>query len=407
MATLPKEHPLHKFIKQRRTGKVKRHKGPLHHLTKWFKVDANAIEKIPSAVQDPSKLGKIPLVISIAENREDSIKETEDALENLQIYSDGLALEGKVGAVAILILNGRHTQTLQFHLGSDTEHTVHEAELVGLLLSLHMLSSREYRGMPAMVGIDNQAAIKALASDLRSPGHHLVREALRIAGRLAKGGRKGKKKRKAVITIRWTAGHEGIEGNELADIEAKEAAKGCTSDTKHLPPYLRKPLLINPTAAKAAHNAALKSEWQNEWRNSKRGKAVAEIDESTPSSKFLKTISNPKLSRLEASRIAQIRLTHFPLNGYLKRIRKVDSARCPACGIDEETTEHFLLNCPSYAHERWTLIQLARKKHEALTLKALLGDPQFTLPLVAYIHATGRFMQPGERNETQNSDTAQ
>jgi hypothetical protein len=202
-------------------------------------------------------------------------------------------------------------------------------------------------------------------------------------------------------------GHEGIEGNELVDIEAKEAAKGRTLDTKHLPPYLRKPLLINPTAAKAAHNAALKSEWQNEWRNSKRGKAVAEIDESTPSSKFLKTISNPKLSRLEASRIAQIRLTHFPLNGYLKRIRKVDSARCPACGIDEETTEHFLLNCPSYAHERWTLIQLARKKHEALTLKALLGDPQFTLPLVAYIHATGRFMQPGERNETQNSDTAQ
>jgi hypothetical protein len=66
-----------------------------------------------------------------------------------------LSTQSKVGIAAILILNGRHTLTLQFHLGSDKEHTVHEAKLVGLLLSLHMLSSREYRGMSAMVGIDN------------------------------------------------------------------------------------------------------------------------------------------------------------------------------------------------------------------------------------------------------------
>ena len=320
MAMLPKEHPLHKYIKQHRIGKIKRHKGPLHHLTKWFKVDANAIKKIPSTARDPSKIGKIPLVISITENREDLIKETEGAPEDLQIYSDSSALKGKVGAAAILILNGRHIQTLQFHLRTDTEHTVHKAELVGLLLSLHMLSSREYRRMPAMIGIDNQVAIKALSSDLRSPGHHLAWEALHIASRIAKKGRKSRKLGKTTITIRWTVGHEGIEGNELADKEAKEAAKGHTSDTKHLPPYLRKPLLINPTVAKAAHNAALKNEWQNEWRNSKQGKALAEIDESTLLSKFLKSISNPKLSRMEASRIAQIRLSHFPLNGYLKRV---------------------------------------------------------------------------------------
>jgi hypothetical protein len=69
-------------------------------------------------------------------------------------------------------------------------------------------------------------------------------------------------------------------------------------DTKHLPPYLRKPLLINPTVAKAAHNAALKSEWQNEWRNSKQGKVITEIDKLTPSSKFLKTISKPQALRV-------------------------------------------------------------------------------------------------------------
>jgi len=104
--------------------------------------------------------------------------------------------------------------------------------------------------------------------------------------------------------------------------------------------------------AKAAHNAALKNEWQNKWRNSMQGKVLTEIDKSTPLSKFLKSISNPKLSRMEASRIAQIRLTHFPLNGYLKRVQKVNNTRCPACRADEETTEHFLLKCPSYTYKR-------------------------------------------------------
>ncbi len=111
-------------------------------------------------------------------------------------------------------------------------------------------------------------------------------------------------------------------------------------------------------------------------------------------------ISSPKLSRSVASRITQFRLTHIPLNRYLKRIRRVDNARCPACSKDEKNIEHFLLRCPSYAHERWTLSQHTRKRCEALTLKILLGDPQFTLLLAAYIHATERFSQPGEHSTT-------
>jgi hypothetical protein len=58
------------------------------------------------------------------------------------------------------------------------------------------------------------------------------------------------------------AGHEGIEGNELTDSEAKEVAKGCTTDTKLLPHYLRKPLVINSSAAKKAHNESLTTEWR-------------------------------------------------------------------------------------------------------------------------------------------------
>jgi ribonuclease HI len=399
MATLPKEHPLHKVLNQRRTSKTKRHQSPLHHLIKWFKPDVRGTEKIPSTARDPSKIGKIPLIISIADSREDSIKETENATEEIQIFTDGSDIEGKVGASAVLYSKGRLAQTLHYHLGSNSKHMVHEAEQVGLLLGLHMLNTGKNRRTSASIGVDNQAAIKALASDLRSPGHHLAWEALRLASNIEKARNKNKKS-KATITIRWTAGHEGIAGNERADSEAKEAAKGCTSDTKHLPRYLRKPIVTNPSAVTKMHNKSLKDEWQYMWRNSERGKATTKIDESTPSGKFLKSISNPKLSRVAASRIAQIRLRHFLLNSYLKRINRSDNAWCPACGEDEESIEHFLLRCPSYAHERWTLTQFASRKRKLFTIKTLLGDLQFTIPLASYIQVTGRFTIPGEGNAT-------
>ncbi len=91
-------------------------------------------------------------------------------------------------------------QTLHFHLGSDTEHTVYEAEMVGLVLGLHMLSARKYRKVPTMISVNNQAAIKALASDLRSLGHHLAWEALHLA-KLIEKAKKKSKKTKATITI--------------------------------------------------------------------------------------------------------------------------------------------------------------------------------------------------------------
>jgi hypothetical protein len=57
------------------------------------------------------------------------------------------------------------------------------------------------------------------------------------------------------------AGHEGIEGNKLADREAKEAAKSRTSDTKLLPRYLRKLILTNSSTVMKGHNESLTKEW--------------------------------------------------------------------------------------------------------------------------------------------------
>ena len=113
---------------------------------------------------------------------------------------------------------------------------------------------------------------------------------------------------------------------------------------------------------------SLAKEWQEEWRTSKCRIATLAINNTTLSTKFLKSISNLKLSRIAASAITQLWLTHFRLNGYLKRIGRVNNARCLACGEDEEDIKRYLLRCQAYTHERWPLIQHAAKKHKPITL---------------------------------------
>jgi hypothetical protein len=110
-----------------------------------------------------------------------------------------------------------------------------------------------------------------------------------------------------------------------------------------------------------------------------------------PSNKFLGTISQNELSRDSASRIAQFRLMHVPVNQYLKHIGKVDSARCLACGAEEEMIEHFLLCCHSYEHERWALARQARKQQKHMSMEMLLGTPKMAVHLANYINTTNCF----------------
>ena len=393
MATLPKEHPLHKPVNWKVTRTTKRHRGPLQILASTLSIDAKRIEKIPTLGRDPSKLGELPFHIKIPADKEASAREAENATEEIQVFADGSAQGGKVGAAAILIRKNRPIRTLHYHLGPEAEHTVHEAELVGLLLAMHLIGTERRGATSCYIAVDNQAALRAFDSDLRKPGHHIAREILDLAYRI----RKRRSKHKYSLTLRWTAGHIGIPGNEKADSEAKRAAAGLSTPNELLPPYLRKPLLINPSAVTRKHNDELKKEWTLGWHKSERGKKACKIDASTPSAKFLKTISNPKLSREGASRIAQLRLQHIPLNGYLYRFQRTDKANCPACGHEKETTAHFLLHCAKYDFERWALAQQVKKRRKKMSIETLLGDPEMAIPLANFVHSTGRFKdRPGE-----------
>ena len=180
MAMLPKDHPLHSTVNCRNTHKVKHHRTAIHHLLDRYQasIDPNKIEKIPATSRNLIQVDKNPFRISIAEDREGSIREAADAKEKIQIFTDGSAIEGKVGVAAILIRAGGAARALHLYLGTEDKHTAHKAELVGILLSLHLISTERKSSTTFAISSDNQAATKAFQLNFRSPGHHLAREAL-------------------------------------------------------------------------------------------------------------------------------------------------------------------------------------------------------------------------------------
>ena len=270
------------------------------------------------------------------------------------------------------------------------------------MLAAHLIGTEKQGATTCSIVVDNQAALSTFNSELRKPAHHLAQEVLLLATRI----QKHRSKNKYSLTLRWTAGHIGIVGNKKADSKAKKAAARLSSDKELLPPYLRKPLLINPSAVKQKLIDKLKKDWSKEWLKSERGKVALKINNTTPSNKFIKTISNTKLSHEASSRIVQLRLQHVPLNSYLFKFQRTDKANCPACSADNKDIMHFLLHCTHYAFERWALAQHVKKKQKNMTIETLLEDPELAIPLANYIDGTSHFKEkPGEQTRSQNNTT--
>ena len=114
---------------------------------------------------------------------------------------------------------------------------------MGILLVSHLLKS-ERHWQEAEIRLDSHAAIDALSLTKPAPCHYLVDE----VHKLLKAAKRGHPT--ANLVIRWIPGHVNIEGNELADTEAKRAARGDASPDSALPTMLRNPLPASTSAVR-------------------------------------------------------------------------------------------------------------------------------------------------------------
>lgn len=191
---------------------------------------------------------------------------------------------------------------------------------------------------------DSQAALKALNRPCTTSA--LVKECKLSLNRLSQKRR---------ITIAWTPGHQGIEGNEIAD---ELARKGADENF-----YGPEPSLPIPgSVTKRIISLKIRQEANTRW-TSQQTCRQAKI--------FIKNYDNKRTKELLSLNKKQIRIVigmvtgHCELNRHLTIMKIKDDPSCPECD-EEETSYHFLAECPEYSLPRWEILGNDRLSEEDL-----------------------------------------
>jgi hypothetical protein len=146
-----------------------------------LKANPKDIETKAIATHNPALPQHHPFKIRIPPNKDKSKREAQSATKEIQVYTDGSVIEGKVGAAAILTRPGKDHRTLHLHLGKVSEYTIFDTELAGLSMGIYLIKTENVAHRKTMLGVDNQAAINAVQNELSAPNHHLAADILRSA----------------------------------------------------------------------------------------------------------------------------------------------------------------------------------------------------------------------------------
>lgn len=383
LCALPTSHPLAPHVQRAGRRFVKAHRSALHELLDAYRpwLDIKNTERIRPVRLHPrwTPRHRTRVIQDRKEAAEDDARWADG--DAYRVYTDGSDIDGGVGAAALLYKPGyEQPEVLQLHLGPSTRHTVYEAEIVATVLAMELLRRTLLCTQQASIGLDNTAAIQA--SQLRSPGAgRYLTDMFHAAVRNLKAARP-----QLQLTLRWVPGHTDIPGNEAADEAAKQAARGHSSPTRHLPKSLRKTLPLSTTRARQNYKAELDRRASERWRTSTRGVRLAPVDKSLPSKNYGALVAS--LPRRHANLLMQFRTNHVPLQDYLARIGKAPDATCPTCHSAPETVAHFLLACPTYSLHR--AVHFRHLGFSGRTLAALLNSKDSLRPLFNFVNATGR-----------------
>ena len=222
--TLPPQHPIHRWVAQARRGNQEySYQSNLENLVKRYPEFTNhELEEIHPYIRPPWWTPNLHIRIDNtkeeAENHHRSLIEgTHDAL---LIYSDGSGYKKGIGTAAY---SPTIEQVKAQYLGKETESYVYAAELEGIHMATVM--ARLNPTACCFIFVDSQAAIRATANPKRQSGQAIVKRILDMTDSIIKWNPQFS------LSIEWIPGHQGIEGNERVDKEAKQAACGTTPRT--------------------------------------------------------------------------------------------------------------------------------------------------------------------------------
>ncbi|PPJ61058.1 hypothetical protein CBER1_07391 [Cercospora berteroae] len=318
-----------------------RYTSPFERIRRSFAahaaIDLGTSEHIPPFVAAPWRTGPTIYIDNAEEARSRHDIESEKA-ENICIYADGSGIGGCIGAAAVCLTANRIERT---YMGTDATSTVYAAELQGINLALQIAQNTlEDTSSPRQVAIrtDNQAAIRSLVRAEGRSGAYILKQ---IACRTDTLQDKGH-----TVIVRWIPSHEGIEGNEAADIAAKEATgwregqDGSEAADRAAQP---EELYAVLSTLKRKSREEAEKKWQGTWRTGTTGRSSFRYTP-IPSKRTLQLHSG--LSKRESALLVQLRTEKVGLKDFLFN-RNVPGVRDSLCHCREgrQTVRHVVLTC--------------------------------------------------------------
>ncbi|KAF8750374.1 Reverse transcriptase (RNA-dependent DNA polymerase) [Rhizoctonia solani] len=98
------------------------------------------------SIQHPTPGPQAAQSLRRARGTDEAIADESTLKPTVKIFSDGSMVGGNVGAAAVLIREGKEEVVARKYVGSDREHEVYEAEVVGLILGLELLARERGAG---------------------------------------------------------------------------------------------------------------------------------------------------------------------------------------------------------------------------------------------------------------------
>lgn len=247
-----------------------------------------------------------------------------------KIFTDGSKGEG----VAASAFYPSKDQSVSKCISSDS--SIYTAEMTALILALRIIANSEHLNF--LVCSDSLSALQAIES--RNLNHPGLLKFFTLFTELKQAGYN--------IVLAWIPGHAGIQGNEIVDRLAKDAATEKSSDTyvpfKDLYPKVKK---------------YVGKVWQEEWNNQRDNKLFQirpDLDQHLPS------VSK---NRKEESVMCRLHTGHSYIT-HSHLLRREEAPKCIACD-NTFNIKHVLIDCVNLHNTRL-------KYYSADSLKTLFRD---------------------------------